>query len=847
MANNFKGKNIRTITRNGISCVSMPKIDSYILMTVDVESLSDYTITIDACKIGGSGKLDVEFTGNHVYGNKGIINVFSSNFSSYKIKLFLNTASTDITLLRVQRSNSSGTVLIKSILCEKTVIEERPKVNIALQNETANIESKELLNTILISRGKNMAIIGGSGYRWRGKNIKTIFKDNTNCIEMPSQDSVIMVPISAVSEAEYFINVIASCHAGNGSLLVHFFGGKNFDGKCKLINVVMRELREYTFKVNVPKFPNNFPMYLRLWRPDDSIGKITIKTIQYSTNNQRGQHLNPEKRIIASKKKVVKISNSVVIKPKTEETSMKFRPYELRKSTEMADRVLITQPEDVPKVSIITPTREGRYLLERCYNALIKNTDYPNWEWIIGDSNSIDGTNEWATTLTDSKVKFIQRGTTDGSFSSINNELVKHATGEYLLFLNNDTEPQPFWLYEMMSKIHNDPEIGIVGARLMYSADRIQHAGIAFIPQGPANIGKAVLKSFPENFAYSDRYFQAVTGACMLMRTKDFEAIGGFDPIYYFCYEDVDLCLKIGKQLNKKIYYAANAVVYHLESITQNQFKTSGALQQEGIKVFKERWMSDIDLDFVKFQTNNKRGLLPIDVSFVTCVNNMNQYRNYVLGSLFKNHTKKNYETIPILNFGNPHSASQALNIGINKARSNIMILCHQDVIFYENWVDMLFERITEIEVGNRNWGVLGTAGITTNDDTIGVVHNVKGSIQWQSTKRVKIGEVQTVDEHCMIIRKSSGLRFDEKIFNGWHFYGPDICMNALNAGMKNYGILCPLVHDSSSGSLASGRKEFMRLLSALAKKWRFKFDFIRTPTSVIRKKQISTFVRFKS
>ena len=104
---------------------------------------------------------------------------------------------------------------------------------------------------------------------------------------------------------------------------------------------------------------------------------------------------------------------------------------------------------------------------------------------------------------------------------------------------------------------------------------------------------------------------------------------------------------------------------------------------------------------------------------------------------------------------------------------------------------------------------------------------------------------VQTLDEHCMIIRKKSGLKFDHRTFQGFHFYGADICLSAMAKGMKNYGILCPLVHHSASGSLRTGRDEFMRYLHALAGKWRSKFSIIRTPTSLIRKKSVRTFVKF--
>lgn len=705
-------------------------------------------------------------------------------------------------------------------------------------------------------------VIGGNGYRWRGRSIRTIRKSNATCVTMPRRDSMIMAPCSVSENTQYKVIVTASKNSGNGTLLVNFFGGKHYDGDPVTINVTNSDMHDYTVAIQTPKFPKSMPMYLRVWRPNKSTGNIYVKTIRFDAiggkpniprepklpvvPSRKKTSAGPKpRRRIKDKKKRPKLNEPPDL-PK-ENKVMKFKPYGIRKkTTDAAKKVLVKNPEDVPMVSIITPTRDGVELLTKCYAALNENTSYPNWEWIIGDSESQDGTAETVKKWNDPRIKFVERGTTEGSFSSINNELVGFARGEYLLFLNDDTQPQPFWLYEMMSKINRHDSIGVVGAKLLYGPNKVQHAGIAFIPQGPANIGKAVLGSFPNGFANHDRFYQAVTGACFLMRTSDFHAVDGFDPIYYFCYEDVDLCLKIKHNLGKKILYAANAVVYHAESVTQKKHKTAGVKQKEGIAVFKERWMKKVDIDFHRYQKHNDKGLRKVQISFVTCVNNMTQYRNYVVGSLFKNATDRPYETICIPNFSNPHSAAEALNMGINRARANIVVLCHQDVLFYENWIDMLFERIQEVEQRTKKWGVLGTAGISRRDDTAGVVYNMKGRLQWQASKRARVYPVQTVDEHCMIIKKNSSLRFDPVTFDGFHFYGPDICLSSLSKGFMNFGILCPLVHDSASGSLISGKREFMRLLNALAKKWRSKFPLIRTPTSIVRRRSVRTFVRFK-
>lgn len=852
----WKGKNIRVIGIDGFNCATMPKQDSSIFFPIYMNSKTKYKIYLVAKNSGGAGKLCIRSSGSEIDIEEQKINILSSLFSQYSVEIKNNEDANGWVNLRLFKVGKyTGNVIIKEIKYEEVVeknnnVEKKIKTN-NTENEFLTKRKEELQN-ILLTRGNNMAIVGGNSYRWKGKGIKSVHKNGTTIVELSDKKSIIMIPVSVTSEASYRISLVASKLNGNGTILVNFFGSKNFDGIPASIDISYDEMIDYNFVIKVPRLPSNLPVYLRLWRPDNSTGKIYIKTIQYNKIEQPKEKNNTsviKEKIenIKNKKENNKTIRVAKIVDDRNIMSMQFRPYELRKnSSENITKVMVNSPEKVPKVSIITPTRDGLDLLRKCYIALNENTSYANWEWIIGDSASTDGTPEYIKSLNDARIKYIERGTTDGSFSSINNELTSYASGEFFLFLNNDTEPQPFWLHEMMSKILHNPEIGIVGARLIYNEKKIQHAGICFIPQGPANICHSVLDSFPEKFAYHDRYYQAVTGACMLMRSEDFKAVGGFDPVYYFCYEDVDLCLKIRKQLNKKILYAANAILKHAESITQKKYKTSGEKQKEGIRVFKERWMKEVSIDFDAFRKNINKDIYKIDVSFVTCVNNMKQYINYVVNSLLKNNTKKNYEVIPIINFDNRYSAAKALNAGIVQARGDIVVLCHQDVIFYQGWIDMLFDRIREIELQNKKWGVLGTAGITLKDDTYGVVHNIKGSIEWQSTKRVRFGEVQTVDEHCMIIKKSNGLRFDSDTFNGWHMYGPDLCLLAASRGMKNYGILCPLVHDSSSGSLISGRNEFMRLLNALAKKWRSKFDFIRTPTSIIRKKMIRTFVKFK-
>lgn len=855
----WRGEKIRAIKYEGAMCATMPRKESVILASANIDGDSFYRVTINAKNKGGNGKAIIGFD-DKVY--EGIY-IVSSDFKKHSICLCTDSLYA-IDKIRISRPpNASGSIVVKEIIYEKTerpkeeaeVNEPKPRIEKNIQRQIVlgrlSVEKykqhKEKQNKRIISeRGGDAvgdhAIIGGSGYRWKGRNIRSEFKHGTTCVILRRFGSMVLAPVSVSQNSNFSVEINAH---GDTPILANFFGGQKYDGPQVKVKIKTDQFVKHKVEVKSPKFSPGIKMYLRIWIPSGS-GSACIKSIRYHKIKSSINPVPPKpvpRKALPLSTDVKKKKRGIGIKPK-EIYDMRFKPYENVKASDSSREMLVAQAKQVPLVSIITPTREGKELLEKCYVAINQNTAYPNWEWIIGDSDSKDDTADYIKGLQDPRIKLVERKTTEGSFSSINNELTKYAEGEYYLFLNNDTEPQLFWLYEMMSKIYNKEHIGAVGAKLMHGEKRIQHAGIMFTPSGPGNIGKPMLKVFGgAGFAARDRYFQAVTGACLLMRASDFEKINGFDPIYYFCYEDVDLCLKIKHDLGKKIIYAANAVLKHAESSTQKKIGTGGKLQKEGIRVFKERWMKKVEIDMPKFAANFKKDICNVDVSFVTCVNNIQQYSKYTVGSLFLNGTQRNYEILPILNINNRYSAAKALNMGIEKARGDVIVLCHQDVLFYRGWVDLLFKRIKEI--GNDRWGVLGTAGITEGDKTVGAVYNLKGSMQWRQSAKGTVFPVQTVDEHCMVIRKKSGLKFDEVTFNGFHCYGPDICLTALSNRMKNYGILCPLVHDSGSGSLVSGRVEFMRLLRALSNKWGKKFTRIRTTTSLIKKGKIQTFIKF--
>lgn len=144
------------------------------------------------------------------------------------------------------------------------------------------------------------------------------------------------------------------------------------------------------------------------------------------------------------------------------------------------------------------------------------------------------------------------------SFAENCNKGAADATEDFLIFLNDDTLPHVGWLQPLLDAF-SDPEVGIVGARLLYPDGRIQHAGVWFdAPDG-------VLTAHNELQDLESRDVDAVTGACLAIRRTLFEDCDGFDPLFRNGYEDVDLCLRV-RAGGWRIRYIADSTLTHYES-----------------------------------------------------------------------------------------------------------------------------------------------------------------------------------------------------------------------------------------------------------------------------------------
>jgi len=171
----------------------------------------------------------------------------------------------------------------------------------------------------------------------------------------------------------------------------------------------------------------------------------------------------------------------------------------------------------------------------------------------------------------------------------------------------------------------------------------------------------------------------------------------------------------------------------------------------------------------------------------------------------------------------NPHylmrdynSAGKAYNCGIDKSESEILIFAHQDVYFPVGWENKLSQEISNIEKEDQNWAVIGVYGIDLSGAHVGHcwstgLGRVIGSNFYSSRK------VISIDELVIIIRRSSGLRFDENL-PGFHLYGTDIVQSANAIGLHAYVIDAPVVHNSSP--VISLRGRYQDAYSYMRKKW---------------------------
>jgi GT2 family glycosyltransferase/SAM-dependent methyltransferase len=227
------------------------------------------------------------------------------------------------------------------------------------------------------------------------------------------------------------------------------------------------------------------------------------------------------------------------------------------------------------RVSIIIPTRDNTQYLRRCLKSILQFTTYPDYEIILvdNDSKAPDTLKYYRQLAAEPRVRIVPLGSSF-NYSAANNLGARHAAGEFLLFLNNDVEAlESDWLEELVRWAER-PEVGAVGAKLLYPDGMVQHAGVVIGMEGhSSHIFWGAAERYSGPFGSVDWYrnYSAVTGACMLMRREVFERAGGFDEGYRLVFSDVEICLRI-EALGYRNVYTPFARLRHHEGRSRAQF-----------------------------------------------------------------------------------------------------------------------------------------------------------------------------------------------------------------------------------------------------------------------------------
>lgn len=256
--------------------------------------------------------------------------------------------------------------------------------------------------------------------------------------------------------------------------------------------------------------------------------------------------------------------------------------------------------ERTPLISILIPNKDHIADLKKCMDSIDKKSSYRNYEYIIIENNSSEEeTFRFYDRLKERPNVTVVEYQGDFNFSRINNFGEKYAKGEYLLLLNNDTEIiNENCLQEMLNYCMRE-DVGIVGARLWYEDDTIQHAGVVVGLGGVA--GHAFVGAGSHDPGYQKRIlcaqnYSAVTAACLMVKHDLYKKAGGLTEEFAVAFNDIDFCMKV-RAMGKLVVYNPYAELHHYESKSRGYEDTPEKIRRFNgeIERFQKRWA-----DFLK-------------------------------------------------------------------------------------------------------------------------------------------------------------------------------------------------------------------------------------------------------
>ncbi len=279
-----------------------------------------------------------------------------------------------------------------------------------------------------------------------------------------------------------------------------------------------------------------------------------------------------------------------------------IKPITLEAALTRQFNELVFKETSTPLVSIVIPVFNKSEYTYRCLSSIHRHNDNLPLEIIVVDDCSTDDTQKMLDVITG--IKNISNKINKGFIVSCNTG-AEHASGKFLVMLNNDTEVREGWLTSLVQTFTDFPQAGLVGSRLVFEDGTLQEAGGIVWQDGSAwNYGRGDKPKKPD-YSYC-REVDYCSGACLMIRLEDFKTLGGFDEHYLPAYyEDTDLAFKI-REHGKKVYYQPSSTIIHFEGITSGTDIASGTKKYQDINrnKFFERWRH-------KLESHRPNGQLP--------------------------------------------------------------------------------------------------------------------------------------------------------------------------------------------------------------------------------------------
>ena len=252
-------------------------------------------------------------------------------------------------------------------------------------------------------------------------------------------------------------------------------------------------------------------------------------------------------------------------------------------------------PNSGPRVTLIIPTRDRADVLATCIRSIRAQTRYPDYEIIIVDNGSVQNETKrlFAELKSDAAIRILHYPHAF-NFSAINNFAAREASGTILGLVNNDIEvTQEHWLSEMVA-LAMLPDIGCIGAKLLYPDGRLQHGGVVIGLGGVA--GHAYKFAGGDDPGYLGQLgvtheVSAVTAACLLVRREVYDQVGGLDESLTVAFNDVDFCLRVAAAGYLNLWTPFAELIHH-ESVSRGRDLTAAKARRfaDEHAIMQRRW-----------------------------------------------------------------------------------------------------------------------------------------------------------------------------------------------------------------------------------------------------------------